>query len=104
MHRIQVGPLHIADLTPTNRELLAVRDELHSVITRDEILASRHRMAPIVDRKNADDPAYEPLAVGEKSLAFCAARDLILLGTQQPNGYTESILHHYRHQKKEYLS
>jgi malate synthase len=76
----------------------------HRLITRDEILASLHRLAPVVDRQNAGDPAYEPLAVGEKSLAFCAARDLILLGTQQPNGYTEPILHHYRRQKKESLS
>jgi malate synthase len=73
---------------------------LHGVITRDEIMASLHRMAAVVDRQNADDPAYEPLAVGEQSLAFCAARDLILLGTRQPNGYTEPILHHYRRQKK----
>jgi malate synthase len=76
----------------------------HAVITPDEIVASLHRLAPVVDRQNAGDPDYEPLAVGEKSLAFCAARDLILLGTEQPNGYTEPILHRYRRQKKENLS
>jgi malate synthase len=76
----------------------------HAVITRDEIVASLHRLAPVVDRQNAGDPAYEPLAVGEKSLAFCAARDLILLGAEQPNGYTEPILHRYRRQKKEHFA
>jgi malate synthase len=73
---------------------------LHGVITRGEVLGSLHRLALVVDRQNADDPAYEPLASAEQSLAFCAARDLILLGAQQPNGYTEPILHHYRRQKK----
>jgi malate synthase len=73
---------------------------LHGVITRDEVLDSLHRLAPVVDRQNAGDPNYEPLAVGEQSLAFCAARDLILLGVDQPNGYTEAILHRYRRAKK----
>ena len=77
---------------------------LHGVITRDEILASLQKMAPVVDRQNAGDPAYESLAVGETSLAFCAARDLILLGSAQPNGYTEPILHSYRRKKKASLA
>ncbi|HEY9314492.1 malate synthase G [Williamsia sp.] len=74
---------------------------LHGVIARDDVLDSLHRMAPVVDGQNAGDPRYEPLAVGDESLAFCAARDLILLGAAQPSGYTEPILHSYRRQKKE---
>jgi malate synthase len=73
---------------------------LHGVITRADVLDSLHRLAPVVDGQNADDPYYEPLAVGEQSLAFCAARDLILLGAEAPSGYTEPILHRYRRQKK----
>ncbi len=73
---------------------------LHGVITRDDVLNSLQFVAPVVDRQNAADPRYQTLAVGESSLAFCAARDLILLGAAQPNGYTEPILNRYRRQKK----
>lgn len=74
---------------------------LHGVVTEADVLDSLHRMAPVVDGQNAGDPLYEALAVGEGSLAFCAARDLILQGIAQPSGYTEPILHRYRRQKKE---
>ena len=77
---------------------------LHGVVTQDDVLDSLHRMAPIVDGQNAGDPLYESLTVGEHSLAFCAARDLILQGIAQPSGYTEPILHRYRRQKKEVTS
>ena len=72
----------------------------HGVITEAAVLASLRRQAQVVDRQNAGDPLYQPLGDGTASLAFAAARDLILLGTQQPNGYTEPILHSYRRMKK----
>ena len=72
----------------------------HGIITEADVLASLRRQAQVVDRQNAGDPGYEPLGDGTGSLAFAAARDLILLGAQQPNGYTEPILHSYRRMKK----
>jgi malate synthase len=73
---------------------------LHGVVSEEQVLDRLHRQALVVDKQNEDDPGYEALAVGEASLAFCAARDLILLGVDQPNGYTEPILHRYRQLKK----
>jgi len=73
---------------------------VHGVITAEQVTAALHRLAAVVDEQNAGDPAYESLAAGDSSLAFCAARELIFLGVDQPNGYTEPILHSYRRRKK----
>ena len=73
----------------------------HGVISEADILASMHRIAPIVDAQNAEDPRYEALVGrGGPGLAFLAARDLVLQGAAQPNGYTEPILHRARRAKK----
>lgn len=69
----------------------------HGVVTPQDIDAALLRMAGRVDEQNEHDPAHRPLAgAPENSPAFRAARALVFEGAEQPNGYTEPSLHHYR--------
>jgi malate synthase len=73
----------------------------HGIITKQQVIETFQRMAQVVDRQNANDLEYQPMALNfDQNIAFQAALELVLDGDKQPNGYTEPILYRRRREFK----
>jgi len=74
---------------------------LHGVTNTEQVVKIFRRMAEVVDRQNEGDKSYVRMSDNlDRSIAFQAACALVFEGCEQPNGYTEPLLHKYRRQRK----
>jgi malate synthase len=73
----------------------------HGLVDEATVRDTFARMAVLVDEQNAKEPGYAPMSKDlEHSPSFQAALELVFAGRQEPNGYTERALTHWRQQAK----
>ena len=73
----------------------------HGIASEAQVRNVFEKMAEIVDRQNSGDPSYRNMAPNfDNSIAFQAALDLVFKGRDEPNGYTEPVLHARRREAK----
>jgi malate synthase len=72
----------------------------HGIVTREQVIETFRRMAQVVDRQNEGDVDYLGMSPSYEGIAFQAALDLVFLGRDIPNGYTEPTLHRRRREIK----
>jgi malate synthase len=73
----------------------------HTIASEKQVMNALQKMARIVDAQNENEPGYKRMSDDfSTSVAFQAACELIFEGRNQPNGYTEPILHKRRLEAK----
>ena len=69
----------------------------HGICNKSQVMDTFKKMSVIVDKQNEHDSDYIPMSKDlNKSIAFQTAVKLVLMGKEQPSGYTEPILHNGR--------
>eukprot|EP00755_Sulcionema_specki_P006050 Sspe_Gene.34416::Locus_16733_Transcript_1_1_Confidence_1.000_Length_2554::g.34416::m.34416/K01638/aceB, glcB; malate synthase len=72
----------------------------HGLTNFDQVMSVMKRMAVTVDKQNADDPNYRPMAPNtDESIEFQAAVELIK-NAGKNSGYTEEVLSRKRREVK----
>ena len=68
----------------------------HGICCEEEVRSAFEEMAVVVDGQNKNDPNYQNMAPNFDGFAYLASLALVFEGKEQPNGYTEDVLIHFR--------